>query len=133
MRTSRRKRPIEARNHLEALSHQVEKTFTENKEKVDAAVATELETAIAEAKTALSGSDVDAINTAFGNLQTASHKLAEVIYSQASAAQGGGEPAAAGEEEQASSASAGAEGSAAASDDNVIDAEYVDVEDEKKE
>ena len=70
------------------------------------------------------------MNSAFDRLQTASHKLAEVLYSQAGAA-GGGE---AGASEQASSASAGAEGDGGttASDDNVIDAEYVDVEDEEK-
>jgi molecular chaperone DnaK len=71
------------------------------------------------------------MNNAFERLQTASHKLAEVLYSQAGAA-GGGEPTG---EEQASSASAGAEGdggSTSSADDNVIDAEYVDVEDEEK-
>jgi molecular chaperone DnaK len=98
---------------------------------MDAAGSTEIETAIAESKTALAGSDVDAMNNAFERLQTASHKLAEVLYSQAGAAGGSEEPGA----EQASSASAGAEGdggSTTASDDNVIDAEYVDVEDEDK-
>jgi molecular chaperone DnaK len=71
------------------------------------------------------------MNSAFDRLQTASHKLAEVLYSQAGAAQGGET----GQGEQASSASAGAEGdtgSTASSDENVIDAEYVDVEDEGK-
>jgi molecular chaperone DnaK len=62
-------------------------------------------------------------------LQTASHKLAEVLYSQAGASSTDTGSAS----EQASSASAGAEGDgASSSDDNVIDAEYVDVEDEKK-
>jgi len=86
--------------------------------------------AIAESKTALAGSDAEAMNSAFERLQTASHKLAEVLYSQAGAA--GGEAAGG---EQASSASAGAEGdggTSSSSDDNVIDAEYVDVEEDKK-
>jgi molecular chaperone DnaK len=98
---------------------------------MDAAGSGEIETAISEAKTALAGSDVDAMNSAFERLQTASHKLAEVLYSQTGAA-GDGEAASG---EQASSATAGADGdssSSAAGDDNVIDAEYVDVEDEKK-
>jgi len=88
-----------------------------------------VKSAIAESKTALAGSDVDAMNNAFERLQTASHKLAEVLYSQTAAS--GGESAT---EEQASSATAGADGesSSTASDDNVIDAEYVDVEDEQK-
>jgi molecular chaperone DnaK len=69
------------------------------------------------------------MDSAFERLQTASHKLAEVLYSQT--ASGGGEAGTSGGE-QASSASAGAEGGATGGDDNVIDAEYVDVEDEKK-
>ena len=128
----KRKGEIEARNRLDGLVYSVEKTFAENKEKLDAAAATEIETAISESKTALGGTDVDAMNNAFERLQTASHKLAEVLYSQAGAA-GGGENEPSGE--QASSASAGAEGdggSTSGSDENVIDAEYVDVEDEKK-
>ena len=89
----------------------------------------ELETAIAESKTALAGEDTDAMNTAFDRLQTASHKLAEALYSQA------GTPAGdEGSQEQASSASAtGDGGSTTGSDEgDVIDAEYVDVEDEDK-
>ncbi|MEO8573062.1 MAG: molecular chaperone DnaK [Pyrinomonadaceae bacterium] len=127
----KKKGEIEARNRLDGLVYSVEKTFAENKEKLDAEASGELEAAIAEAKTALAGNDADPMNNAFERLQTASHKLAEVLYSQAGAA--GGEEAPAGE--QASSATAGAEGdggSTAAADDNVIDAEYVDVEDEKK-
>ena len=127
----KKKAEIEARNRLDGLVYSVEKTFAENKEKVDAAAATEIEAAIADSKTALAGSDVDAMNNAFERLQTASHKLAEVLYSQAGAATGGDT----GTSEQASSATAGAEGdgaSSGSSDDNVIDAEYVDVEDEGK-
>ena len=128
----KKKAEIEARNRLDGLVYSVEKTFNENKEKVDAAAAGEIESAIADSKTALAGTDADAMNNAFERLQTASHKLAEVIYSQTANAQAG---EAAGSE-QASSASAGADGGetgSAGSDDNVIDAEYVDVqEDEKK-
>ena len=127
----KKKAEIEARNRLDGLVYSVEKTFNENKEKVDAAAAGELEAAIADSKTALAGSDPEAMNNAFERLQTASHKLAEVIYSQtANAPEGEAQTS-----EQASSASAGADGdaaSAAANDDNVIDAEYVDVEDEEK-
>ena len=127
----KKKGEIEARNRLDGLVYSVEKTFAENKDKLDSAASGEIETAIAEAKTALAGTDAEAMNNAFERLQTASHKLAEVLYSQAGAAAGGE----AATEEQASSASAGAEGdggAASSSDDNVIDAEYVDVEDEEK-
>lgn len=124
----KKKAAIEARNRLDGLVYSVEKTMSENKDKLDAAAAGDIDNAISEAKTALGGEDVDAMNNAFERLQTASHKLAEVLYSQT--AQGGEAPA----EEQASSASAGADGDGggAAADDNVIDAEYVDVDDEEK-
>jgi len=127
----KKKAEIEARNRLDGLVYSVEKTFAENKEKLDASAAGEIETAISDSKTALAGSDADAMNNAFERLQSASHKLAEAIYSQTATSQESGEPSS----EQASSASAGAEGDGgpqSSSDDNVIDAEYVDVEDEKK-
>ena len=130
----KRKATIEARNRLDSLVYSVEKTFTESRDKLDASAAGEIETAISEAKTALAGEDSEAMNNAFERLQTASHKIAEVLYSQAGAA-GGATPDEGAAGEQASSASAGADGStgtASGGDDNVIDAEYVDVEDEKK-
>ena len=126
----KKKASIEARNRLDGLVYSVEKTLGENKDKLDASAASDIESAIAEAKTALSGDDADAMNNAFEKLQTSSHKLAEVLYSQQGAA--GGDDAASGE--QASSASASGDGSSATGSDegDVIDAEYVDVEDENK-
>jgi molecular chaperone DnaK len=126
---TKRKAVIEARNRLDGLVYSVEKSFSANREKLDASAAGEIESAIADSKTALGGDDSAAMDSAFERLQTASHKLAEVLYSQT--ASGGGEAGTSGGE-QASSASAGAEGGATGGDDNVIDAEYVDVEDEKK-
>lgn len=126
----KKKASIEARNRLDGLVYSVEKSFSENKDKLDAAAAAEIETAISDSKTALGGDDADAMNSAFERLQTASHKIAEVLYSQAASQPDAGA-------EQASSASAGADGdsgSAASSDEgDVIDAEYVDVEEEKKD
>jgi molecular chaperone DnaK len=124
----KKKGAIEARNRLDGLVYSVEKTLSENTDKLDAAAAGEIDAAVAEAKTALAGEDADAMNNAFERVQTASHKLAEVLYSQT--AQGGDAPA----EEQASSASASAgDGAASATDEgDVIDAEYVDVEEEGK-
>ena len=126
----KKKSEIEARNRLDGLMYSVEKTFSENKDKLDETSSTELEAAIAESKTALAGSDVDAMNTAFDRIQTASHKLAEVLYSQTATPEGEADPG-----EQASSATAGADGDSSSSseDDGVIDAEYVDVEEEKDE
>ncbi|HEV7700374.1 MAG TPA: molecular chaperone DnaK [Pyrinomonadaceae bacterium] len=125
----KKKLAIEARNRLDGLVFSVEKTLAENKDKLDAAAAGDIEAAIAESKTALTGEDVDAMNSAFEKLQTSSHKIAEVLYSQ-TAAGGEDQP-----EEQASSASAGADGSTQSSSEpegDVIDAEYVDVEEEEK-
>src|SRR4029078_5048267 len=125
----KKKAAIEARNRLDGLVYSVDKTFSENKEKLDGAAAGDIESAISEAKTALGGEDADAMNNAFDRLQTASHKLAEVLYSQ-SATPG----AEAGAEEQASSASASSDGGSTASSEegDVIDAEYVDVDEQQK-
>jgi len=120
---ARKREEIEARNRLDGLVYQMEKTLSDNREKVGA-VASEVETAIAEAKKALTEGGVDTLNNAFNQLQTASHKLAEALYQQApppGADTTGGEQASA----------AGASSSGAPGDDNVIDAEYVDVEDNK--
>jgi molecular chaperone DnaK len=122
---AKRKEAIEARNCLDGLVYSVEKSFGENKDKLQAGDSAEIEAAIEESKTALNGEDAEAMNNAFNRLQTASHKLAEVLYSQTANAP---------TEEQASSASAGGDGESttSSSDDNVIDAEYVDVEEDKK-
>jgi molecular chaperone DnaK len=126
----KKKAEIEARNRLDGLTYSVEKTFNENKDKLDAGAASELETAISESKTALAGTDADAMNTAFERLQTASHKLAEVLYSQT--AQGGATTEGSEQASSAGAASGDATSSAASGDDNVIDAEYVDVDEDKK-
>ena len=124
---TKRKEAIEARNRLDGLVYSVEKTFSENKDKLDAAASSELETAISESKTALAGEDAAAMNSSFERLQTASHKLAEAIYSQTTA------PTDTPTEDQASSASASGDAtSSTPADDNVIDAEYVDVDQEEK-
>ncbi len=119
----KKKEEIEARNRLDGLTYQMEKTLNDNREKVGA-VATDVETAIAEAKKALAEGGVDRLNSAFEQLQTASHKMAEALYQQ-TGTPGGETPT----EDQASAASASASGSGG--DDNVIDAEYVDVDDNK--
>jgi len=124
----KKKAAIEARNRLDGLVYSVEKTLSENRDKVDAAAAGDIDNAIAESKTALAGEDASAMDNAFERLQTASHKLAEVLYSQTA------QPGAEAGGEQASSASAGADGATTASEPegDVIDAEYVDVDEEKK-
>ncbi|MDT5295885.1 MAG: molecular chaperone DnaK, partial [Acidobacteriota bacterium] len=128
---ARKKEEIEARNRLDSLVYQIEKTFAENKEKLDGATQTQVETAMADAKKALEEGGVERMNNAFNDLQTASHKLAESLYQSGGAgAQGGGG------DEQANAAGAsagttGGSGTAGGGDDNVIDAEYVDVDENK--
>jgi molecular chaperone DnaK len=123
---TRKREEIEARNRLDGLVYQMEKTLSENREKVGA-VASEVESAIAEAKKALAEGGVEKLNDAFNQLQSASHKLAEALYQ--SAPSPGGETGGA---DQASAAGASSSsGTTGGGDDNVIDAEYVDVEDNK--
>jgi molecular chaperone DnaK len=126
----KKREEIEARNRLDGLTYQVEKTFNENKEKLDTAATTQLETAIADAKKALEEGGAERMNDAYKNLETASHKLAEALYQQTS--QAGTGDAGAGEQANAAGASAsGGQSSGGGGDDNVIDAEYVDVDENK--
>jgi molecular chaperone DnaK len=122
----RKREEIEARNRLDSLTYQMEKTLSENREKVGA-VASDVEAAIADAKKATEEGGVERMNDAFNNLQTVSHKLAEALYQQQSTSGGEATPGS----EQASAAGAGAQGGASGGEDNVIDAEYVDVDENK--
>jgi len=119
----KKREEIEARNRLDGLVYQMEKTLNDNREKVGA-VAGDVDTAIAEAKKALAEGGVEKLNEAFNQLQTASHKLAEALYQQ-TATSGTETPAG----DQATAA--GASPAGGAGEDNVIDAEYVDVDDNK--
>jgi molecular chaperone DnaK len=121
----RKREEIEARNRLDGLTYQMEKTLNDNREKAGSA-AGEVETAIAEAKKALAEGGVEKLNEAFNQLQTASHKLAEVLYAQTGSAGGDATTP-----DEASAAGAGSSSTGGGAEDNVIDAEYVDV-DEKK-
>jgi molecular chaperone DnaK len=117
---SRKREEIEARNRLDGLVYQMEKTLSDNRDKVGA-VAGDVESAIAEAKKALAEGGVERLNDAFNQLQAASHKLAEALYQQAPS------PGA----ETSDQASAAGASSSGGGDDNVIDAEYVDVDENK--
>ena len=114
----KRREEADARNQAESTIYQTEKFVSENKDagKVSADRFESIETAIAEAKTALEGTDVDAIKAAVEKINTEAQAVGQAIY-EASAAEG---------------AQAGAEGgSAGSADDDVVDAEVVD-EDESK-
>jgi molecular chaperone DnaK len=117
---------IEARNQLDSMVYQVEKTLKEHGDKISGDERTQVESAVADAKKALEGSDAAAMNSARERLTQASHKLAEVMYKATQAPPAGGPAAEAG-------AQPGADGASQQQkkDEGVIDAEYVDVEDRK--
>ncbi len=85
-----------------------------------------MEAAIADAKKAVEEGGIERMNNAFNRLQTASHKLAEALYQQSASAGAGGA-----ETQGASAGASTGSTSQGANDDNVIDAEYVDVDDKK--
>ncbi|MGA3333491.1 MAG: molecular chaperone DnaK [Terracidiphilus sp.] len=121
---------IEARNQLDGMVYNIEKMLKESGDKVAAADKSEVEAALAEAKKTLESSSSTAdLRAANEKLTHASHKLAEAMYKASSAqSQSGPTDAGAG---AAGAAPGGATGGDAKKEGEVIDAEYVDV-DEKK-
>jgi molecular chaperone DnaK len=117
-----RRKAVETRNTLDSLVYQTQKIYDENKEKLSAEVKGQVESALGDARKALEGDDVAALDQAVTQLQQASHKMAETMY-QSGQAGGGG---AAGGEPGAGPQAGGGEGGAG--DEEVIDAEYVDVD-----
>ncbi|MCU1286816.1 MAG: Chaperone DnaK [Acidobacteriales bacterium] len=120
---------IEARNQLDSMVYNVEKMLKEQGDKISAGEKGEVETALADAKKALEGTDPAEMNSARERLTTASHKLAEAMYKAASP--GAGADGATGASAGNGGASPGADGAGQKKDEGVIDAEYVDVEDKK--
>jgi len=122
---------IEARNRADAMVYNVEKTLKDHRSKIGDAEATEIESALAETRKAMADNDPDRINSAVDRLTTASHKLAEAMYKASS--QPGAGPAPGGD--GAGSAPGGGQGdkdSGGKGKDNVVDAEFVDVDDKQK-
>jgi molecular chaperone DnaK len=116
---------IEARNSLDGLVYNIEKMLKDAGEKVQAADKSDVEAALAEAKSTLGGSpSVKDLRAAHEKLTQASHKLAEVLYkaNAAQSSQGGPADGAAGSTQS---------GGEQKKDEGVIDAEYVDVDDKK--
>jgi molecular chaperone DnaK len=84
---------VEARNTADALAYSVEKTLAENRDKLPAADASRIESALAAVRSATAGDDAAAIRTASDELQKASHAMAETLYtSQAQHGGGTGQP-----------------------------------------
>ena len=85
---------IEARNQADTLIYTTEKTVTDLGDKVDAATKSDIESHIAALKTAMEGTDPEAIKAKSEELMKASHKLAEQMYAKTGAAGPGGDPGA---------------------------------------
>ena len=114
---------IEARNRADAMVYNVEKTLKEHRAKVSEAEAKEIESAIEETKKAMHEGDPTLMNSAVDRLTTASHKLAEAMYKAASQPGAGG-PTQPGPDNKG-------DGGGEKGKDNVVDAEFVDVDDKK--
>ena len=102
-----KKDEIEVRNQTDSLAYSTEQTLNELGDKVPADTKADVEAAIAEAKSALAGTDIEAIKAAGEKLQQAGYKLAEIVYS----------------DQQAQTAPGSGNG------DDVVDAEYEVVDD----
>jgi molecular chaperone DnaK len=114
-----RREAAEVRNNAEQLVYSLEKLISENEDKIADDVKTEVRGDIESLKTALQGEDEAAIKSAFEKLNQSQTKLGEAIYQASSEAAEGASP------------TSGTTGSSA-SDEDVVDAEIVDDEDEKK-
>ena len=108
----KRREAAEAKNNAEGLIHSTERQLEEHGDKVDASLKSEIEAAVAEAKTAVEGGDPAAMTEKAGALAQVSMKLGQAIY----------------EKDQAAQASPDAE---APKDDDVVDAEFSEVDDTK--
>jgi molecular chaperone DnaK len=118
----KRKR-IETRNKLDGLVYSTEKLITENRSKLPESDAKAIDEVLAEAKKALDEGAESRMEQIHERLTQASHKVAAVLYQAATA--DGGQAGGAGPDPAAQSAATGG-------DDEVIDAEYVDVEAEEQ-
>jgi molecular chaperone DnaK len=115
---------VEARNHADSLIYQTEKSMKELGEKVDPTLKTNLEGVMGQLKKAMEGTDTEEIKRLSEELMQTSHKLAEAMYAKASGGARAGDQAAGAE------ASAQAE-SKAAQDEDVVDADFEEVNDNK--
>jgi molecular chaperone DnaK len=110
----KRREHVEARNALDNLIYQTEKTLNEHRDKVSSDDVSNIEEALKEARDVLDSEDTDKLKAATDKLMQASHKLAEHMYQAAAGAQAGAGPSPDAEEEKPS-------------DEDVVDAEFEDV------
>ncbi|MFC2638778.1 MAG: molecular chaperone DnaK [Mitsuokella sp.] len=120
----KQKEAVDAKNQGEALAYQAEKTIKDLGDKADKAQAEKVEDAVRKLREALKGTDTDAIKKATEELQKPLYEMSAAAYQQAQAA-GAAEGAAGGQQQEAPQGEQKA-------DDNVVDAEYTEVKDDKK-
>ena len=123
----RKREEIEARNSADARVYQVEKLLDENRDKVSADDDRAIRAAVEDVKKAVSEGGAEKINEALQRLDKATHHLAEMLYQKVGAAAGGS----GGGEAAGGQAEGGPAGGGSKSGD-VIDAEFVDVDEPKK-
>ena len=116
---------IEARNRADAMVYNVEKTLKDHRDKISADEAKNIEAAIEETKKAMSENDADKLNAATDKLTQASHKLAEAMYKSSASQPGASSPG------SGATPGDGAGGDQKPKGDDVVDAEFVDVDDKK--
>jgi len=128
----RHKDEVETKNRADSLVYSVEKLLKENREKISESDAKNIESALDDAKKTIQEGDISKINDAVERLTSASHKLAEAMYKQASTARAAQE--APGSAPGASGPASGgpASGGQGKGDGEVIDAEVVDSDDKNK-
>jgi molecular chaperone DnaK len=121
----KRRDEIEGRNRADSLVYNVEKMLKDHRDKISESDAKEVESALENARKAIADGGLEQINSATDKLTTASHKLAEAMYKAQApgAGQNGAGPQ--------GGPSAGAAGNGQQPKDNVVDAEFVDVDDKK--
>jgi molecular chaperone DnaK len=116
----KRREAVEAKNQAEAMVHATEKALSEHGSKIGDAERSAIENAMADLREAVKNDDAEAIKAKTNTLAQASMKLGEAMYQQAQAGAQGGEGAAAGPD------------AAAGQKDDVVDAEFTEVDDDKK-
>jgi molecular chaperone DnaK len=122
-----RRAAAEARNKLDNLIYTTEKTLKDYGAQLDDSARKEVEDALTSAREKLESKDPDEMNRAAEALSTASHKLAEAMYSKTRQAQGGPDGAAAADGHADGSANGGAAPEGDKKEDDVVDADFKEV------
>jgi molecular chaperone DnaK len=115
----KRREQAEVRNNAEQLAYSTDKLIKDNDDKLPEDVKSEVQADVDALKSALAGDDEDAVKAAFDKLSTSQTKLGEAIYAQS-------------QQEQAAPAEGAEQPTESSNDEDVVDAEVVDDEDDKK-